>query len=198
MSVLGREGLFAHPEEIDPSRLRYEPFKEDMEISKFDSGTPDLDEFICTDQVREYDRQNLGRTFVVFYESRLVGYYTLLVDGLRLEHFMDRKTRQSNVGLGRASVDKIPCVKIGRLAVQEGWKGKGVGRHIIRHIIGYALALSESTAVRLVIAEAMPQSLEFYLKCGFQLTVETKGERKRRNRTVFFDLQELSESSGTS
>jgi GNAT superfamily N-acetyltransferase len=188
---MGSGGMFAHPVEIDPGELCYEPFKENSEVRQFDSGTPDLDEFLCTDEVREYDRQNLGRTFLVYYLGSLVAYYTTLVDGLRLEYLLDKKTSKSYVKLGRVVVDKIPCVKIGRLAVQTAWKGKGVGRHIIRHIIGYALSLSKDTAIRLIIAEAKPQSLDFYLKCGFQLTVETRGERKRRNRTVFFDLQQV-------
>jgi GNAT superfamily N-acetyltransferase len=191
----GRE-LFAHPVDIDPAELRYEPFKQNSDVKQFDSGTPDLDEFLCTDEVREYERQNLGRTSLVYYQGHLVGYYTTLVDGLRIEYVLDKKTAKSYVKLGRAVVDKIPCVKEGRLAIQTEWKGKGIGRHIIRHIIGYALALSKDTAIRLIIAEAMPQSLEFYLKCGFQLTVETRSERKRRHRTVFFDLQEVVADAG--
>jgi len=193
---MGGGGMFAHPVDIDPAELRYEPFKENSEVWQFDSGTPDLDEFLCTDEVREYDRQNLGRTFLVYYQGHLVGYYTTLVDGLRIEYVLDRKTSKSYVKLGRVVVDKIPCVKIGRLAVQTEWKGRGAGRHIIRHIIGYALALSKDTAIRLIIAEAKPQSLDFYIKCGFQLTVETRGERKRRHRTVFFDLQEVASAAG--
>jgi GNAT superfamily N-acetyltransferase len=179
------------PKDIDLERLTYQSFRENNQVRTFNSGSTALDEFLNTDEVREYERQNLGKTTLVFYDGHLVAYFTICVDGLRLEYVLEKKTKKSFVNLGTAIIDKVPCIKIGRLAVARDWQDRGIGRFLIQHIIGFALDLSGELGIRLVIAEAKPEAMEFYLNCGFQPVVETKGERKRRNRTVFFDLHEI-------
>jgi GNAT superfamily N-acetyltransferase len=176
---------------LDTEQFLYQSFRENKKVRNFNSGSKDLDEFLNTDEVREYERQNLGKTTLVFYEGDLVGYFTICVDGLRLEYVLEKKTKRSYVNLGTAMIDKIPCLKIGRLAVAVDWQDKGIGRFLIKHIIGFALDISAELGLRLVIAEAKPEAMDFYIKCGFQPVVETKSQRKRRNRTVFLDLNEL-------
>jgi GNAT superfamily N-acetyltransferase len=180
---------FAHPTEIDPAHLQYEPFNQSNQVRDFDSGEPDLDQFLCSEEVAEYDRQNLGRTTLVYYEGDLVAFFTVCVDGLKLDYVQSKKIPKSLVHIGSATVDKIPSIKIGRLATKREWQSKGIGRHLIKHVVGYAIEVSKTTAVRLIIVESKPGSIDFYEKCAFQHTLETKGERKRRNRTLFFDLQ---------
>lgn len=182
---------FEHKVDIQPKRLGFEPFNASNPVREFDSGNPDLDSFLCTEEVAEYDRQNLGRTILVYYEGDLVGFFTVCVDGLALDYVVSKKTAKSFVKLGDATVDRIPSIKIGRLAVDRKYQNKGIGRYIVKRIVGYSLDVSDQFAVRLIIVESKRQSIDFYLKCGFQLTVETKGQRKRRNRTLFFDLDSV-------
>ena len=186
---MGSAPSFTHAVEINPKLLRYELFHENSEVRGFDCGNPDLNDFLSTEEVHEYDRLNLGRTTLVYYDNKLVAYYTVSVDGLLYTMVVEKKTAKSYIKLGDVKTDRLPAIKIGRLAVDSKYQNIGIGRYLFRHIIGYAIELSKQTAVRLIIVESKPSSIDFYLKCAFQHTVLTKSERSRRNRTLFFDLQ---------
>lgn len=54
-----------------------------------------------------------------------------------------------------------------------------------------ALETKGKMGVRLIILQAKPESIQFYERCGFQLTFETKREKRRRNRTMFLDLHAI-------
>lgn len=180
---------FAHPVSIDLSRLEIVPFsKENLDVRSFTCGDRDLDEFLTTDEVRTYEEENLGRTYLVYYAGSLVAYYTVSNDGLRVEYLKKRKSFSLP---SKKIVESYPAVKIGRLAVASAWQKKGVGRHIVAYIAKDALETGARTGVRLLILEAKPVSVDFYEKCGFELTFETERERKKENRTMFLDLQSL-------
>jgi len=53
------------------------------------------------------------------------------------------------------------------------------------------MEIGARTGVRLLIREAKPDSVEFYRKCGFELTTMTRREKRKMNRTMFMDLQPL-------
>ncbi|HLF06871.1 MAG TPA: GNAT family N-acetyltransferase [Thermoplasmata archaeon] len=177
--------------DIDPDALQYEAFKETLRVRDFDSGSKDLDDFLNTEEVEAYEDEGLGRTTLVFYRGELVAYFTTSFDGLRVEYL---KTWKSFTRLAEFKLEVVPAVKIGRLAVQRAWQSKGIGRHLIRWVAGMALELGGTSGVRLLIVQAKKESIPFYEKCGFQLTVETKRERKRENnRTMFFDLHSIAD-----
>ena len=88
-------------------------------------------------------------------------------------------------------VDSYPAVKIGRLATAKGWQGRGIGKAVVAYIAKSAIESGSRFGVRLLIVEAKPESIPFYERCGFELTFETARERRRRNRTMFLDLQGL-------
>ncbi len=95
--------------------------------------------------------------------------------------------------LARMKIETIPALKIGRLAVDRRYQNRGVGRLLIKYIAGMAIEIGRGTGIRLLILQAKPQSVPFYLKAGFQLTYEVKRERGRRNRTMFLDLFRIEE-----
>jgi hypothetical protein len=50
--------LFAHPLEIDFTRLRFEPFTSDsLQIKFFDCGNKDLNDLLCTEEVAKYSER---------------------------------------------------------------------------------------------------------------------------------------------
>jgi GNAT superfamily N-acetyltransferase len=178
---------FDHPIVVSPTALRYEPYNASLAVQRFDSGEPGLDDFLNTHEVREYDKQNLGRTTLVYNEGQLVAFFTTCVAELKLDYVYEKKTKKSYIKLGEHIIDKIPSIKIGRLAVQRSHQNKGIGRCLLKHIVGHALFINQTTAVRLLIVEAKPDSEEFYSKYGFQHVIPGK-ERHRRNHTMFFDI----------
>jgi GNAT superfamily N-acetyltransferase len=177
---------FAHPVTVEADRLSYEPFKERGQVVRFSCGQSDLDESLDSTEVEEYERENLGRTTLAFYDGQLVGYYAISSDGLRLEYIQARKYPKSHVKKGKELVETVPSIKIGRLAVEQAHQCRGFGRLFIRRIA--AIGLSGDSAVRLPIVNSKSTSVNFYLSCGFKLTREVGHERGRTERTMYLDL----------
>lgn len=178
--------VFASPIRIDFSRLRFEPFRERGQVREFDSGEPDLDEFLNTEEVEEYERDNLGHTTLVFYDGELIAYYTISSDGLRAEYVDARKLSASHFKRTAERIEAYPALKIGRFAVQKTWQSKGIGRLLLRRIA--AIAVTAQPAVRLITLNAKPNAVPFYQKAGFALTQEVRRERGRINRTMYLDV----------
>lgn len=173
---------------INPLGIQVEPFKENQDVKRFTCGNTDLDEFLTTEEVKDYEAQGLGKTSLVYLQDNLVAYFTVCNDSLRVEYL--KKTRSFSK-TAKLIVDSIPAVKIGRLATAKDWQKKGIGRAVVAYIAKSALETSTRFGVRLLIVEAKPESIAFYEKCGFELTYETRRERRRTNRTMFLDLQSL-------
>ena len=183
---------FSSPVRADPSKLRFDPFRERDQVRKFDSGEPDLDDFLNTEEVEEYERENLGHTPLVFYDGELVAYYTISSDGLRAEYVDARKLSAAHVKKSAQRIEAYPALKIGRFAVQRNWQSRGIGRLLIRRIA--AIAVTTQPAVRLIILNAKPKAVPFYQKAGFVLTNEVRRERGRVNRTMYLDVLSIQDA----
>jgi len=179
---------FSPASSIDPTRLRGRPFRHHDAVSSFACGDRALDRFIASKEVADFEEAGLGRTYLVWYDGLLVGYYTLSNDSLRIEYLRAVHSFSRPV---EEQVDAFPAVKIGRLAVALEWQGRKVGRNLLRLIATEALAQGRRSGVRLLILEAMPAAVLFYEKSGFKLTKETRRERTKRNRTMFLHLRPL-------
>jgi GNAT superfamily N-acetyltransferase len=177
---------FSTPISIDPDRLRYVPFSRGAAVRLFKSRSADLDDFIQSTDVEDYEEDGFGKSYLVYFESDLVAYFTICNDGLRFE-YLERVKGFSKVPV--KVVGTIPSVKIGRLATDHRFERKGIARTIINYVAG--LALHSSAAVRLIILESKEDSQGFYLRAGFSFARPIKRERGRRHRTMLLDLQEL-------
>jgi GNAT superfamily N-acetyltransferase len=69
----------------------------------------------------------------------------------------------------------IPAVMLGRLAIDQTWHGKGLGRALLADVIARAARAASEVSARLVIVHAISPAAEaFYLHHGFtRLPVET-------------------------
>lgn len=69
----------------------------------------------------------------------------------------------------------IAAVVLGRLAIDCGWQGKGLGRALLADAVRRSLLASREVSARLVIVHAISPAAEaFYLHHGFtRLPVET-------------------------
>jgi len=173
--------------------LKFEPFKADTTAVKtFDCGSKELNDFLCTNEVNDFENELMGKTTLVFCQGTLVGYYTLYSTMLRLDYL---KTFKSFAKLAELHADGIPSLAIGRLAVDNGWQDQGIGSYIVLKIAMDALFSPDRAGSRLLLVQAKKDAFPFYEKLGFQFTVDTKSEQKRfkarGTRTMFLDLAVL-------
>ncbi|GAB4531229.1 MAG: GNAT family N-acetyltransferase [Amphiplicatus sp.] len=143
-----------------------EPLNAAHDVSAFANGVhPSLDDWL-----RERARASEGlsaRTYVTCpaaEPARVVGYYALSTALAQRKALPSAKLR-------RGSPDQIPLLLIGRLAVDAGWRGRGLGSALLADALRRCLAASGIAGVRAVIAHAIDESAaDFYAAHGFLLS----------------------------
>jgi GNAT superfamily N-acetyltransferase len=161
---------------IDLDSLVIEPFKMDSKkTTEFDCGEPLLNDFLCSEEVKNYEDQLLGRTFLVFYRGSLVAYYTVSTGSLRKETIEGSRSVKD---FDKLTVEEVPAIVIGRLAVDRRFQKKGIGDHLVQKIRIESLN-RERFIARLVLVQAKESAFVFYKNVGFDFVNETRRERSR-------------------
>lgn len=152
-------------------KYHFENLTEDHDLSEFDCGDDDLNDFLKNDALKQ-QKSRLNVTKLILYDRKIIGYVSLLTDTLVLKNIQDEKI-QLNIKnqLEIKSKNKnISAVKIGRLTLDEKYSGKGLGSHILRNILTNLKIISEKEiGFRFIIVEGYAKSFNFYVvKNGFE------------------------------
>ena len=132
-----------------------------------DNGCND---FIHKDnEAKQYQKERHGITYLFFYEETMIGYVTLAMSSIS----------EKRLGKGAESVylKFYPCLLIGRLAVDNNWRGLDIGTYLADWSTGLALEMSEEIGCRYVILETKENKVNFYNKCGFQRGALLDGDK---------------------
>lgn len=130
------------------------------QISSFDCGVEELN-FYLKRFAKKNDKLGIGRTFVLFEDSKAVGYYTISMAQIEF----DSLTHHSQQSLPRYP---LPAVRIGRLAVQKNLQGKGFGEYLLMNSLERCQRVSNEIAVFAVIVDAKNDlAKKFYIRYGF-------------------------------
>ncbi len=133
--------------------------------SQFSSGVPALDRYV-REQVSQDIRRRVAACFVAVDDAqRIVGYYTLAAAGFPLDKLSDDVRRK----LPRYA--SVPAVRMGRLAVDAAFKGKGLGGALLVDALRRA-AGAEIPAAVLVVDAKDEQAAAFYAHHGFIALVD--------------------------
>lgn len=128
--------------------------------STFDCGEPSLNDWL---RLRALKNETTGasRTFVSVDEAGSVaGYYCLSASSLSREEVAGK--------VGRNMPMPIPVILIGRLAVDERFKGQGLGVSLLRDAIAKGIEAAHLVGARAFVVDALNESAEqFYAKFGF-------------------------------
>ena len=102
-----------------------------------------------------------SRTYVVCDEHRrVVGYYALAAGSIAAEAAPGR--------LRRNMPDPLPVIVLGRLAVHDGWSGRGIGSGLLKDAVLRSMQAAELVGVRALLCHAIDEEARaFYLKRGF-------------------------------
>ncbi|MBI5160548.1 MAG: GNAT family N-acetyltransferase [Micrococcales bacterium] len=128
----------------------------------FDCGAPSLNEWL---RFRALKNETTGasRTFVTIEKESgdVAGYYCMSASALALEDVPGRVKRNMP--------SPIPVILIGRLAVDERFKGHGLGASLLQNAALKGIEASRILGARAFVVDALNDDAErFYRKFGFE------------------------------
>ncbi|QTQ31272.1 GNAT family N-acetyltransferase [Aromatoleum bremense] len=126
----------------------------------FNSGSEPLDRYL-REQVTQDVRRRVAACFVALAEGqRIAGYYTLASASLLLADL------PASTGKKLPRYPTVPAVRMGRLAVDQAFKGQGLGGALLADALDRA-ARSEIAAYALMVDAKDEAAAAFYLHHGF-------------------------------
>jgi ribosomal protein S18 acetylase RimI-like enzyme len=126
--------------------------------SGFDCGSEALNAYL-KQYAGQHERKGMGRTYVAVDEGeeRVLGHYTISSGAVAFDTVPEKLPHHP-----------IPVALIGRLAVDNGASGRGVGETLLIHALRSAQQASEIVGLYAVVVDALNQQAKnFYIKYGF-------------------------------
>lgn len=141
--------------------------------SAFRSGDPDLDRFFHRFAGQNQFRHHIGVTYVGVVDGSLAGYATVAPSHIEGEVLPVRLRR-------RLPSYPLPVLRLARLAVDERFRGHGVGLALLRAVFTVAIHMKDELGCVGVLVDAKPGAVSFYERFGFvalEVLEGTLGER---------------------
>ncbi len=141
------------------------PLDLDTDRSGFECGVEPLDRYFKT-QVSQDIKRRVTACFTALDSSGLVaGYYTLASASILLTDLAESLAKK----LPR--YPNVPAVRMGRLAVDQDFKGKGLGAALLADALRRAVT-AEIAAYAFVVDAKDESAAEFYAHHGFRATAD--------------------------
>ncbi len=141
----------------------FEPLGPQHDRAEFSCGEPVLDVYL-RQQASQDVRRRIAQAFVAVDAStgRVAGYYTLSAASFFRQDLPDKLAK-------RLPRYPVPAAIMGRLAVDQAFKGQGLGALLLADAVKRLIRASETLAVYALIVDAKNDAARsFYEKFGFQ------------------------------
>lgn len=129
-------------------------------VNDFCCGVPSLDAWLKRRSLKN-QLSGASRTYVSCVSNQVIAYYALASGHIH-----------ANIAIGRFRrnmPDPIPVVVLARLAVDVSWKGRGLGRALVRDAGLRVLQAAEVVGVRGIVVQALSdKAKKFYEHVGFE------------------------------
>jgi ribosomal protein S18 acetylase RimI-like enzyme len=142
--------------------FRLEPLGEERDRSLFRCGKDALDRYFQT-QVTQDIRRHIANCFVAVeaITSTIAAWYTISAASIPLVDLPPDETRR----LPRYPT--VPAIRIGRLAVDKNFQGRGLGAALLADAAARALK-ADAAAFTLLVDAKNDQAVAFYQRFGFR------------------------------
>jgi predicted N-acetyltransferase YhbS len=128
-------------------------------LDAFASGEASLDEWLRR-RARANQASGASRTYVVCEGREVVAYYALASGAIAQAAVPGRFRRNMP--------EPIPVAVLARLAVAQGWHGRGLGRGLFRDGARRVSAAADSIGIRGIVVHAISEKARgFYVALGF-------------------------------
>jgi GNAT superfamily N-acetyltransferase len=130
--------------------------------SDFSCGQADLDRFFEHYAGQNQFKLHLAVTYVALIEGRIVGFATVAASSIERTSVPSARLRK------RLPSYPLPVLRLARLGVDTRAQGLGIGRALLRHVLGLALEPRDRLGCVGVVTDAKPHAVAFYATLGFQ------------------------------
>lgn len=171
---------------------KFSPLSEQFDLSKFDCGDTDINEFLKEDALN-YQKEHFAKTYISFLpESNILGFFCLSNDCLT-----DKGSDKGKVSWNRLHtkqsipnekrIKQYPSIKIGRLGVHKDLHKTGFAYEMMYFIKGFATYKSKS-ACRFLLLDAYnkERQINYYKENDFEFV--SKEDSENKTRLMYFDL----------
>ena len=118
-----------------------------------------MDNFLI-DDVLNQQKEHLNVTYLAYCNSKLLGFFSLLTDNIRVNHIKEKINETYNV---------YPAVKIGRFAINKKYQSIGFGTILLDNICkNIQEDISEKVGTRFITIDAYCKVVDFYFKNEFK------------------------------
>ena len=169
--------------------IRIEKLTDNHNLTSFDCGDVDLNEFL-TDDAIPFQEKRIATTYIVIITDRVAAYFSLLNDKVSRTDVSKSAWRKLKKLFAHSKHrSNYPAIKIGRFAVCKDFASQGLGSVIMDAIKQSVNEKSQYSAFRFLTVDAYISAIPFYLKNGF---IEMLSEQENdTTRTMYFDMLNL-------
>lgn len=134
-------------------------------------------------KAKTYQEQSFARTYGAFTKGKIVAYSTLICGEILTEVATDVLGAE-----GQFEYKTFPAVKIARLAVDSGFRGRKLGEMMVDLSVGIVKnAIMPHVGCRFVVVDSKRSAIGFYEKAGFTL-LDTESNKALEQPVLFLDL----------
>lgn len=140
--------------------FRIEKLTRSHAVEAFDCGEPALTRFL-TRFALPSQQSNAATTYVGLGDDAVIGFYSLVVSEVAYEDAPERLTK------GMAH-HPVPLMLLARLAVQQGWQGRGIGAGLLKDAMRRTLQAADIAGIRALAVHAKDEAARaFYQHFDF-------------------------------
>lgn len=155
--------------------------------SSFCAGNVELDRFFWQYAGQNRFLHHLGTTYVACTEpasdgeASICGFFTVAMSELAVSQAPASKKRSPHYPL--------PMLRLARMAVDQRYRGRGVGKQLLRAVLLLALDVGKQVACAGVVVDAKPEAVPFYESLGFIVLHPVAGHLGDRPQPIPMTLE---------
>ena len=138
------------------------PLARDDDRGGFSCGHADLDRFFEHYAAQNQFKLHLAVTYVAVVAGRIAGFATVAPSSLERATVPSARLRK------RLPRYPLPVLRLARMGVDVRAQGVGIGRALLRHVLGLAIEQRDRFGCVGVVTDAKPAAVTFYEGLGFQ------------------------------
>ena len=142
-------------------RIEIRPLQKNDNLSSFDCGVVELNQFL-----KQYAKQNqfrhyIGTTYVAVVDDIVIGYLSISASSIRIEELSNELSK-------KLPKYPLPILRLTRLAVDTKYQNIGIGKQLLKYALELALKQKEQFGCFALVVDAKEQSVGFYETYGFE------------------------------